>query len=88
MASNSLIEELSSSIGSNVGTLSDHLRATSRPFPSFDVDGPVDVTGHAEGAEQARQAAITQCRELLDLLQGPQMCVRPCVSGSPEYCIQ
>lgn len=82
MSSISHIENLASDIGSNVGKLSNFLRVNALPFPSFDGDGPVTVVVQSEDVERARQAAISQCMELLDLLQGPQMCLRPCVGPS------
>ena len=85
MSSHSQIEELASAIGNNVGKLSNYLRTNNLPFPSFDSNGPVTLGVQSEDVEQARHATITQCMELLDLLQGPQMCVRPCVSAFLLY---
>lgn len=57
------------------------MRLNALPFPSFDADGPVTMVVQSEDVERARQAAKTQCIELLDPLQGPQMCLRPCVGA-------
>ena len=85
MSSDSQIEELASAIGNNAGKLSNYLRLNNLPFPSFDSNGPVTLGLQSEDVEQARQATITQCMELLDLLQGPQSCVIPSVSALLWY---
>ena len=79
MSSLSHIETLAGAIDRNVGKLSDYLRTNTLPFPSFSVDAPIDLGIESRDVEQARVDAISKCSELLDLLQGPQMCVRPCV---------
>ena len=79
MSASSHIETLANAIGHNVGRLSNYLRTNALPFPSFSVDAPVHLGINSGAVEQARLNAISDCMELLDLLQGPQMCVRPCV---------
>lgn len=78
----SRIEQLAQAIGRNTDKVGNHLRSQGLPFPSFDADGPVEAIIKEPQAEQARQEAMMGCMELLDLLQGPQMCLRPCVSAN------
>ena len=75
----SRIEELAQAIGTNTGKVASYLTSNELPFPSFDVDAPLDLQLKSKDVEQARQAAISECMELLDLFKGPHMCLRPCV---------
>ena len=81
--SSSRVSHLSEQIATNVARLHGYWKSHNLPFPSFDIDGPVDVsisTDHAE-IEAARIAAIEASMELQDLLQGPMLSLRPIVSS-------
>jgi len=79
----SQIEVLSESIATDVREIASHLRSNSLPFPGFGEDSPVNPAIDNVRAEKARIDALSSCLELFDLLQGPQMCLRPCLNGAP-----
>ena len=80
-ASSSRILHLAAEIMQKTSIVNDHLVATGRPLPSFDLDGPVHMAlEDSDTAEQARLQCIGAAIELRDLLQGPVACLRPAVS--------
>ena len=74
------IEELASSIQKNILELSNFLRSGNLPFPSFDQNGPVNLTAGDEAAGRACSGVIASCLKLVDLLQGPDGCLFSSVS--------
>lgn len=58
-----------------------YLKATNSPQPSFDADGPIDLTVASSEAEGARMTCIGASMELQDLMQGPIACLRPAVNN-------
>jgi hypothetical protein len=81
----SRIEDLAQAVATSTSQIGDYLRSQSLPFPSFDVNGPVEATLKDAQIEQARQDAMASCLELFSLLQGPRMCLRPCVSHTTYH---
>ena len=80
----SRILELATRIKENTTIVDDYLIATGRPQPSFDIDGPTDLTLESTEAEKARTACIGASIELQDLMQGPVACLRPAVNKNPR----
>lgn len=80
--SKSRVAQLSELIATNVAKLEGYWKSHNLPFPSFDVDGPVDMNLSTDSPEieAARMVAIEASMELQDLLQGPTASLRPIVS--------
>lgn len=78
----SRVAQLSELIATNVAKLEEYWKSHNLLFPSFDVDGPVDMnlSTDAPETEAARITAIEASIELQDLLQGPIISLRPIVS--------
>ena len=74
----SRITELATLVSANTAKVEDYLRSNNLPFPSFDVDGPVDLKLSPE-IDSARVAAIEASIELQELLQGPVEALKPMV---------
>ena len=76
------IELLTSQIALNVSRVSAYLRAHNLPFPSFDVDGPMESSipssssssssAETSDIEKARTEIIDATRKLQDLMLGPR----------------
>jgi hypothetical protein len=71
------IEELAGCIDANTRQVSEYLVSNSLPLPTFDEDGPVDLSITLPEVEKSRKEAINACFELLDLLQGPRGLLKP-----------
>ena len=80
----SRISELASRIAENTEKIHRDLQLNSSPFPSFDADGPVTLELRSPNAQNAHRAAINDCIELLDLLQGPFSSILPVVGQAHE----
>ncbi|KAK3310397.1 O-methyltransferase [Chaetomium strumarium] len=79
----SRIAQLAESVARNTKVLDSYLRDHNLPFPSFEADGPADfgISDDAPEVEKARTEAIDAAAELVDLLQGPWVILRPLTSG-------
>ena len=77
--SSSMITELTTIVQANTAKVDGYLQERGLPFPSFDVDGPVDFKIETDEIQEARNAAMEASLELYDLLLGPSMCLRPVV---------
>ena len=82
MPNASRILELATQILETTTVVNDHLTATGHRQPSFDIDGPTNLTLSSNDAENARIACIGASIELQDLMQGPIACLRPAVNKS------
>ena len=80
MARPTRIAELAAKIAQETAEVDEYRSAKGLPSPSFDANGPVDLTVESSETEVARMSAISACLELSDLLQGPVSCLRPAVS--------
>ncbi|KAK4242367.1 O-methyltransferase [Achaetomium macrosporum] len=87
--STSRIVQLAESVARNTKVLNSYLRDHKLPLPSFEADGPVDlgISADAPHVEQARTEAIEAAAELVDLLQGPWVALRPITSGISLHAI-
>lgn len=70
-SSQSRIAELAAAVAQHTQKIDNYLSANHLPYPSFDVQGPVDLRLPPE-IEQSRTAALQASQELNDLLQGPR----------------
>ncbi len=77
MGMDSRIMELATQILKNTTIINEHLSAHSLSQPSFNENGPTDLTMRSVEVEDARLTAIGASMELQDLLQGPVACLRP-----------
>lgn len=70
-SSQSRIRELSEAIATHSRIVDDHLSENNLPQPSFDADGPSDLS-LPPAIEESRGKVLTATQELNDLLQGPR----------------
>ncbi|KAK3380523.1 O-methyltransferase [Lasiosphaeria ovina] len=79
-----VISLLSESIFRNIKIVDSYLKANNLPGPSFDVDAPIfiDIGPDGEHVEEARVKALDGALELVDLLSGPMVALRPLTSGA------
>lgn len=82
MSHQTRILELATRILEDTSKVSDHMASQDLPQPSFDIDGPTNLTFESSEVEEARMNAIGASMELADLLQGPVSCLRPALNGS------
>ena len=73
------IVELAALVQTNTAKLDGYLQEHSLPSPSFDEDGPVDLSIESDEIQKARVMAMEASLELYDLLLGPALCLRPVV---------
>lgn len=79
-SSASRIEELAKIISKNTTAVNNFITEHDLPQPSFDINGPIDLSFKSDKVEKARIDCIEASIELQDLLQGPISCLRPAVS--------
>ena len=82
MSHQTRILELATRILEDTSKVNDHMASQDLPQPSFDIDGPTNLTFESSEVEEARMNAIGASMELSDLLQGPVSCLRPALNGS------
>lgn len=72
--SSTRIIELSARIAANTAVVNDYLVDNSLPTPSFDLDAPQrpPIPSTEPGILAARQAIISDCLELRQLMLGPR----------------
>ncbi|MCJ1369595.1 hypothetical protein MMC20_000807 [Loxospora ochrophaea] len=76
------IVELAALVQTNTAKLDGYLQEHSLPSPSFDEDGPVDLSIESDEIQKARVMAMEASLELYDLLLGPALCLRPVLNGT------
>lgn len=69
--------DLARTIYTSTGAIKDYLLENNLSFPSFSVDGPLNLGITSPEVEKSRHVAIDALQELLDLLQGPVTCMTP-----------
>ncbi|KAI0878412.1 putative O-methyltransferase [Hypoxylon argillaceum] len=70
------IDHLAAIISTACNTIAGDLDQNNLPHPSFDAEGPLTLNLSPQ-AEHARSTAVDTLQELLDLLQGPVVCMLP-----------
>jgi hypothetical protein len=70
-SSQSRIAELAAAVTEHTQQIDKYLAEKNLPYPSFDIDGPVDLLLPPD-LEKSRVVALQASQELNDLLQGPR----------------
>ena len=73
------IAELAAQIARDTTKVDEYRLANGLPTPSFAAEGPSKLHVDSEEIERARLSAVSASMELTDLLQGPELCLRPAV---------
>lgn len=79
MSNYSSLSDLAAKIQSATATIDAYLKTNNLPTPSFHEDGPVDFGLNSEETVKALETAKASAQELVDLLDGPALNLRPTV---------